>query len=245
MQTVLDFNLNMIMDYFTSPVVIGVVMILTGIVAAAWLFERLVDPIPILGDPMKWSIHFATYFGFFVGLLDMLVGYVVYVKYVATATSATFAWVAAGLLILAGFSLVMRVLTKFPLALLLSLAVAAFAVFTIYGVLEPIVDNWSNPPLPGADMAYDALLFLTSLKGLLIIGAIIFVFVYVISGLIMKLFELIGKFFAWTPISVLIGVACVVVGIVVAVLPGFLGLPLNWTPYQPNWNFTLPGNYTS
>ncbi len=230
------------MDFFTRPEIIGIVLIVTGIVAAAWLFERVVDPIPLIGDILKWVIHFGTYFGFFIGLLDMLVGYIVFVKYVAVATEATMAWIAAIVLIVAGFALVMRVLTKFPIALVFSLAVAAFGVFTIYGFLQPILDNWSNPPIPGADMAYDALLFLTSLKGLLIIGGIIFVFVYVISGLIMKLIELIGKFFAWTPISVIIGLACVAVGIIVLAVPSFLGLPLpsGWTEYVPNLNGTIP-----
>ena len=234
---ILDWNLNTIMDFFTNPTVIGIVMLVTGIVAAAWLLERIVDPIPIIGDLLKWIIHFGTYFGFIIGILDMLVGYVVYVKYVAVAAEATIAWVVVILFIIAGFALVMRILSKFPMALLFSLAIAAFGVFTIYGFLQPMIDNWVSPPLPGVNYIYDALNFLTSLKGMLILGAIIFVFAYVISGLIMKLIELIGKFFAWTPISVIIGLACIVAGIVILILPTVLGLPLpsDWTQYIQNY----------
>ncbi len=230
---ILDWNFNTIMDFFTNPTVIGIVMLLTGIVAAAWLLERIVDPIPIIGDLLKWIIHFGTYFGFIIGILDMLVGYVVYVKYVAIAAETTIAMVVAILFIIAGFALVMRVLSKFPMALLFSLAIAAFGVFTLYGFLQPIIENWSVPPIPGADFAYDALNFLTSLKGMLIVGGIIFVFMYVISGLIMKLIELIGKFFSWTPISVIIGLVCIAVGVIILVIPNVLGLPLptEWTQY--------------
>ncbi|MGY5876408.1 MAG: hypothetical protein RTU30_11740 [Candidatus Thorarchaeota archaeon] len=243
MQTfILDFNFNQIMDGFTNPLVIGGVMLLTGILAAAWLFERIVDPIPLVGDIMKWLIHFGTYFGFIVGILDMLVGYVVYVKYVAVATTATGAIIITGLFILAGFALVMRILAKFPIALVFALAIAAFGVFTMYGFLQPIVDNWSSPPIPGADYAYDALVFLTSLKGMLIVGAIIFVFIYIISGLILKFIELIGKFFSWTPVSIIIGLVCVAAGIIVLIMPEALNLPFpdNWEEYIPSVNFTLP-----
>ena len=139
------------MDFFTNPTVIGIVMLVTGIVAAAWLLERIVDPIPIIGDLLKWIIHFGTYFGFIIGILDMLVGYVVYVKYVAVAAEATIAWVVVILFIVAGFALVMRILSKFPMALLFSLAIAAFGVFTIYGFLQPMIDNWASPPLPGVN----------------------------------------------------------------------------------------------
>lgn len=239
---VLDLNFNSIMDFFTQPLVIGTVMLITGILAAAWLFERIVDPIPIIGDLLEWLIHIGTYFGFFVGILDMLVGYVVYVKYVAVATTATGAIIVTALFIIAGFALVMRILSKFPIALVFSLAVAAFGVFTMYGFLQPIIDNWTSPPIPGADFAYDALVFLTSLKGMLIVGAIIFVFIYVISGLILKFIELIGKFFAWTPISVIIGLVCVAAGIIILVMPTALNLPFpdNWESYIPTVNFTLP-----
>jgi hypothetical protein len=235
---ILDWNFNTIMDFFTEPTVIGIVMLVTGIVAAAWLLERIVDPIPIIGDLLKWIIHFGTYFGFIIGILDMLVGYVVYVKYVAVATEATVAWVVVILFIVAGFALVMRILSKFPIALLFSLAIAAFGVFTLYGFLQPMLENWSTPlPVPGTNYIYDALTFLTSLKGMLIVGGIIFVFMYVISGLIMKLIELIGKFFAWTPISVIIGIACIAAGIIILILPTVLGLPLpaNWTQYIQNY----------
>jgi hypothetical protein len=128
----------------------------------------------------------------------------------------------------------MRILAKFPIPMLFALAVAAFGVFTLYGFIQPIIENWAVPDMiPGADFAYDALNFLTSLKGMLIIGGIIFVLVYVISGLVMKLIELIGKFFAWTPISIIIGLGCVVAGVVILLVPNVLGLPLpaDWTAY--------------
>ncbi len=70
----------------------------------------------------------------------------------------------------------------------------------------------------------DVINFLISGKGLIIIGAIIFVIVYVISGLVFKLIELIAKIFASAPVSVIIGLAAIAVGVIVIFNPVLLGL---------------------
>ena len=69
----------------------------------------------------------------------------------------------------------------------------------------------------------------------MIIGAIIFVIIYVISGLILKILELIGKVFASTPVSVIVGLAAIAVGVVLIAIhsgllsPDVLGIdPLLW-----------------
>ena len=63
-----DLTFDQIMIFFQNPIVVGWVLIGTGIIAAAWLLERIVDPIPLIGDILKYLIHFGTYFGFFVGI---------------------------------------------------------------------------------------------------------------------------------------------------------------------------------
>ena len=53
--------------------------------------------------------------------------------------------------------------------------------------------------------------------------------IYVISGLIIKLIELIGKLFAWTPITVIVGLAAIAVGVILFFAPAMLGIdPLLW-----------------
>ena len=124
---ILDLSMEEIMLFFQDPVVVAWVLIGTGVLAAVWLLENITDPIPLLGTIFDGIMAIGTYLGFFVGILDIIVGYVVW----STNPTAT---IVAGMLILAGFSLSMRLLSKFPIALVLALGLAAFGTFTIYGL---------------------------------------------------------------------------------------------------------------
>jgi len=203
-----DYTLGDIMLYFQSDWVVAWVLILSGGLLAIWLLENITDPIPLLGSIFDLLVHVGTFLGFFVGILDIFVGYVVW----TVQPSAT---IVAVMLIVMGFSLVMRVLSKFPLALVFALAIAVFGVATMYGFIA----QYATAPLIG-----DIVSFLISGKGLLIIGFIIFCVAYVIGGLILKLIELIGKVFASVPVSVLVGLAAIAVGIVVLIAPSLIGL---------------------
>ncbi|TFG11955.1 hypothetical protein EU537_10790 [Candidatus Thorarchaeota archaeon] len=207
---VFDLSLGEIMAWLADPWVIGWVLVATGIIGAAWLLENITDPIPLLGLIFDLLVKIGTFVGFFLGILDILVGYVVYVTYPGAV-------IVAGVLILAGFALTMRVLSKFPLALVFAVAVAAFATFTIYGFLAPLVSE----PIIGGYIEQ-----IISLKWMAVIGVVIFCVVYVIGGLIIKLIELIGKIFSSRPVLILIGLAALAVGIVVLVQPGLVGFPI-------------------
>ncbi|MBD3407666.1 MAG: hypothetical protein GF411_16230 [Candidatus Lokiarchaeota archaeon] len=209
---IFDLTLDEIMLFFQNEWVVGWVLILSGVIAAAWLLENITDPIPLLGTIFDILIKVGTYVGFFVGILDMLVGYVVW----ATNPDGI---IVAAVLVITGFSLVMRLLDKFPLALVFAIAVAAFATFTIYGALAP----YTSDPLLG-EIATQA----TSLKWMAVIGIIIFCVVYVIGGLVIKLIQLIGKVFSSTPVSVLIGLAAIAIGVIVIVAPAIVGLVIPW-----------------
>ncbi|MHA2072300.1 MAG: hypothetical protein ACW985_11010, partial [Candidatus Thorarchaeota archaeon] len=111
---IFDFTLAEIVAYFQNDIVVAWVLIGSGVLAAAWLLENITDPIPLLGTIFDGLVALSTYLGFFVGILDMCVGYVVW----AANPDAV---IVAGLLILIGFALSMRLLSKFPIALLLSL----------------------------------------------------------------------------------------------------------------------------
>ncbi|MFW9975371.1 MAG: hypothetical protein ACFFDQ_08920 [Candidatus Thorarchaeota archaeon] len=210
----LDWTLEEIMLFFQDDWILAWTLILSGGLLAVWLLENITDPIPLLGTIFDGLVAVGTYIGFFVGILDIFVGYVVW-------TAQPAATIVAGVLLLMGFSLVMRVLSKFPLALVFALAVAVFGAATIYTFLIP----YANPSIP---VIGDAAVWLTSGKGLLVIGFIIFCVAYVIGGLIIKLIQLIGKVFASVPVSVLVGLAAIAVGVIVILNPALVGL-VPWT----------------
>ena len=205
---ILDWTLADLMLFFQNDWNLAWVLILSGGLTAIWLIENITDPIPLVGTLVDGLVAIGTYIGFFVGILDLFVGYVVY-----TVVPEAL-WVAV-ILVVMGFSLVMRVLTKFPLAFLFALAIAVFGAATIYGILQPYTT------LPGIGTYVEMAI---SVKGLLVIGFIIFCVVYLLGGLLIKLIELVGKVFASTPVSILIGIAAIAIGVVVLWNPAILSL---------------------
>ncbi len=209
---ILDYTLADIMLFFQNDWILAWVMILSGGLLAIWLLENITDPIPLLGSIFDLLVHVGTYIGFFVGIIDIFVGYVIWTVQPGAA-------VVAGVLILMGFTLVMRILSKFPLAIVFATGLAVFGAATMYGLVQPLTANATLMAVAG-----DVINFLISGKGLIIIGAIIFVIVYVISGLVFKLIELIAKIFASAPVSVIIGLAAIAVGVIVIINPALVGL---------------------
>jgi hypothetical protein len=209
---IFDLTLGEIMAFFANEWVVGWVLIISGMVAAAWLLERALDAIPVIGDFLRLLVHVGTHLGFIVGFLDMLVGYVAF-------TTQPGAPIVAGVLILTGFALVMRVLSKYPLALLFAAGLAGFGTFTLYGLLSP----YKSDPFIGGIISQ-----IISLKGMIVIFIIIFAVAYLLGGLLIKLIELIGKVFAAAPVSVLIGLGCIAVGVIVILSPALLSLTIPW-----------------
>lgn len=215
---VFDWSLGEIMAWFANEWVVGWVLIFTGILAAAWLLENITDPIPLLGTIFDVVVKLGTFLGFFLGILDVLVGYVVY-------TTQPGAVIVAGVLILAGFALTMRVLSKFPLAFVFAIAAALFVTFTLYGVLA----NYADAPFVGEYVTQ-----IISLKWMAIIGGVLFFFFYGLFGLAINIITLIGKVFSATPVLVIIGLAALGVGILTIVAPTMLGIVLPWpVPVPP------------
>ncbi|RLI55668.1 MAG: hypothetical protein DRO87_06105 [Candidatus Thorarchaeota archaeon] len=205
---ILDWTLADLMAFFQNDWNLAWVLILSGGLTAIWLFGEITDPIPVVRTIFDGLVAIGTYLGFFVGILDLFVGYVVWNVQPA-------AGIIAGVLIVMGFSLVMRVLTKFPLALIFALAVAVFGTSTVYGFLQPYTS------MIGLG---DIIAQVISVKGLIVIGFIIFCVVYVLSDLLIKVMALIGKVFASKPVSVLVGLVAIAVGVLVLLNPALLGL---------------------
>ncbi len=204
---VFDLSLGEIMAFFADPWVVGWVLIGSGILGAVWLFENITDPVPLLGTIFDIFVKIGTFLGFFVGALDILVGYVVY-------TTQPGAIVVAAVLVVIGFALVMRVISKFPLAFIVAAAIAIFATFTIYGFLAP----FASDPLGGEIVTQ-----IISLKWMAVIGVVIFILVYMFAGVILNFMAFIGKVLASTPVLVIIGLAALGIGIVVLWDPSILG----------------------
>ncbi|MEM2142065.1 MAG: hypothetical protein QXS20_06435 [Candidatus Thorarchaeota archaeon] len=211
---VFDLTLGQIMAYFQDAWVVGWVLIGSGVLAAIWLFENLTDPIPILGSLVDVFVAIGAYLGFIVGILDMLVGYVVW------TTNPTGTIVAVALIVV-GFSLSMRLLSKVPLALVFALAASGFVTFTIYGFLMP----YATASIPYVS---DIAAMLVSLKGMIVIFLIVFTVAYVVGGVALKAIQLIGRLLSSTPVSVVIGLAAIAIGVVVIVMPAMVGLVVPW-----------------
>ncbi|MHA2188027.1 MAG: hypothetical protein ACW99V_07290 [Candidatus Thorarchaeota archaeon] len=215
---IFDLTLGEIMAFFADPIIIGWVLIGSGILGAAWLLENITDPVPLLGTIFDGLVAISTYLGFFIGIVDILAGYVVWQTQPGAA-------IIAGVLILVGFASVMRVLSKFPIAGLFAAAVAIFLTFTIYGLLSP----YANYAIVG-----DYITQFLTLKWMAVLAVIIFCVVYVLGGLVIKLIQLIGKVFSATPVIVLIGLAAIGLGVVLLVAPDMLNLidpwPMPWSP---------------
>ena len=75
---ILGQTLEQIMALFMNNWTVAWVLILSGGLLAIWLLENITDPIPILGSIFDILVHVGTYIGFFVGILDIFVGYVVW-----------------------------------------------------------------------------------------------------------------------------------------------------------------------
>ncbi|MHA2601931.1 MAG: hypothetical protein AM324_007365 [Candidatus Thorarchaeota archaeon SMTZ1-83] len=208
----LDLTLDEIVAFFQNDQVVAWVLIGSGVLAAAWLLENITDPVPLLGTIFDGLVAISTYLGFFVGILDMCVGYVVY-------AANPDAIIVAGVLILAGFALSMRLLSKFPIALLLSLGLALFGTFTLYGFLAPMAGD----PFIGEIVTQ-----VISFKWMAVIAFVIFAVVYLLSGLLIKLIQLIGRVFAATPVIVLIGLAAIGIGVIIFLNPALVGLGVPW-----------------
>ncbi len=211
---ILDYTLADIMLFFQNDWILAWVIILSGGLLAIWLLENITDPIPLLGSIFDLLVHVGTYVGFFVGIIDIFVGYVIW-------TVQPDAAIVAGVLVLMGFTLVMRILAKFPLAIVFAAGLAVFGAATMYGALAPLVGTTWYSAVPEIAQAVD---FLISGKGLIIVGAIIFAIVYVISDLVFKIIALIAKIFASTPVSLIIGLAAIAIGVIVIINPALVGL---------------------
>ncbi|MDH5623667.1 MAG: hypothetical protein OEY39_04285, partial [Candidatus Bathyarchaeota archaeon] len=85
------------------------ILILGGAIAISWLLERLVKPVPVVGEPTSWLMKIISLFGFFVGILLIVTAAVAWSMEVPQIDTGT-----QYLLIVAGLALFLKPLKDIP-----------------------------------------------------------------------------------------------------------------------------------
>ncbi|MCK5631900.1 hypothetical protein KAH85_05025, partial [Candidatus Bathyarchaeota archaeon] len=165
-------------------------LIIGGIAAASWLLEKLVKLTPIIGTPASWTVKVLSLFGFFIGALLLITG---------INASIGQAWDSGTiyLLIVTGLALILRPLKDIPWAALFGLLVGGLCVGLVILFY----------PLPGTVLGISSTwvyLFVFFVPALL---------VYVFFKFAEDLLRLVGMILASKPVSIVLGLACIIQGI--------------------------------
>ncbi|MCD6484006.1 MAG: hypothetical protein J7L47_02720 [Candidatus Odinarchaeota archaeon] len=175
----------------------GVILILGGISLASFFFEALSRHIPIFGKILTPIIKLISIFGFFIGIVCIVVAYYGFM-------SETLGNFTLGILALLGIALTIApIVTKVPIAALIAIASGgALAMLVIAGVPPGV---WSflvtiNPALNKTNIAIVAFL----------IGAVI---VYSLTKMISDLLEFLGRILTSKPVAFILGLLAIAEGI--------------------------------
>jgi hypothetical protein len=168
------------------------ILILGGIIALSWFLERLVKPVPVVGQPTSWFIKIASLFGFFVGILFIVTAAVAWLTKAAQVDVGT-----QYLLVVAGLALFLKPMKDVPWAALLGLAVGGLCAGLVYLLY----------PLP------ETVFGISSTWVYLIIFFIPAVFVYMVFKFIEDVLKLIGTILAFKPVTLVLGLICIAQGI--------------------------------
>jgi hypothetical protein len=179
-------DLTFLVDYTSYILILG------GIIAASWLLERLVKPVPVVGEPASGFMKITSLFGFFVGILLIVtaaVAWSVEAPQVDTGTQY--------LLIVAGLALFLKPLKDIPWAALLGLVVGGLCVGFVFLFY----------PLP------EAVYGISSIWIYLLIFFVPALFVYIVFKFIEDVLKLIGMILTFKPVALAIGLVCIIQGI--------------------------------
>ena len=165
-------------------------LIIGGIAAASWLLEKLVKRTPIIGTPASWFVKVLSLFGFFIGALLLITG---------INASIGQAWDSGTiyLLIVTGLALILRPLKDIPWAALFGLLVGGLCVSLVLIFY----------PLPGT------VLGISSTWVYLFVFIVPALLVYVFFKFAEDLLRLVGMILASKPVSIVLGLACIIQGI--------------------------------
>jgi hypothetical protein len=179
-------DLTFLVDY--APYI----LILGGIIAISWFLEKLVKPVPVVGEPVSWLIKLTSLFGFFVGFLLIVTAAVAWSTKAPEVDTGT-----QYLLIVTGLALFLKPLKDIPWAALIGLIVGGLCVGFVYLFY----------PLPNAVYG------ISSTWMYLIIFLIPALFVYLLFKFIEDVLRLITMILTFKPVSLALGLICIAQGI--------------------------------
>jgi hypothetical protein len=179
-------DLTFLVDY--APYI----LILGGIIAISWFLEKLVKPVPVVGEPVSWLIKLTSLFGFFVGFLLIVTAAVAWSTKAPEVDTGT-----QYLLIVTGLALFLKPLKDIPWAALIGLIVGGLCVGFVYLFY----------PLPKAVYG------ISSTWMYLIIFLIPALFVYLLFKFIEDVLRLITMILTFKPVSLALGLICIAQGI--------------------------------
>lgn len=169
-------NLTILADY------VPYILILGGIVAASWLFERT-------AKPLSWIIKIASFFGFIIGILLMVTAAVVW-------PTPTLDRYTQYLLIATGLALVLKPIKDIPWAALIASLIGGLCAGYVYLFF----------PLP------ETVLGISSTWIYLAIFFVPALLVYLLFKFIEDLLRLIGAILASRLVSIILGLICIIQG---------------------------------
>ncbi len=158
------------------------ILILGGIVAASWLFERTIKP-------LSWIVKIASFFGFIIGILLLITAAVVW------STSALDVYTQY-LLIATGLALILKPIKDIPWAAVIALLVGGVCAGYVYLFF----------PLP------ETVFGISSTWVYLAIFLVPALLVYMLFKFIEDLLRLVGAILASRPVSIILGLICIVQG---------------------------------
>jgi len=159
------------------------ILILGGVVAASWLLTRTVEP-------LSWIVKIASFFGFIVGVLLMVTAAVVWSSPVLDVYTRY-------LLVATGLALVLKPIKDIPWAALIALLVGGVCAGYVYLYLD----------LP------EIVFGISSTWIYLIIFFVPALLVYMLFKFIEDVLRLVGTILASKPVATILGLACIVQGI--------------------------------
>lgn len=159
------------------------ILILGGVVTASWLLTRTVKP-------LSWIVKFASFFGLIVGVLLMVTAAVIWRSPVLDVYTRY-------LLVATGLALVLKPIKDIPWAALIALLVGGVCAGYVYLYLD----------LP------ETVFGVSSTWIYLIIFFIPALLVYMLFKFIEDVLRLIGTILASKPVATILGLVCIVQGI--------------------------------
>jgi hypothetical protein len=166
------------------------ILILGGLTASSWLLGKLAKPAPVVGKPASGAAKIVSAIGFFVGILMLIT---------ALSVWSTPAWDTGTryLLVITGLALFLRPLKEVPWAALVGLIVGG-ACFCIAFFLFPLPETVLGV---SSTWIYLLVFFVPALLA------------YVAAKFVEDLFKLIGTLLASKPVAIILGLLCIVQGI--------------------------------